>query len=771
MLLYGGFAESVGVKARVALLQAHAQCSNLAQAFGGSSGGSGGGSRAAGAASSSSSSRGAPAAAADGDDALGIVQPGCFSPNSTINNELCCSIVVKSQAPYLDMLLLLWWGLLLDYAAFSSPLPGVVQNHKSLLFGHTYPEVVEAVQGTYAAAWPAVLIAVASNLPGPEQLASAAQSETVKGSAVGQQQEALVAAWSAFVDTVSSGADLAAKSSSTGSNKLQVAGAADKAASQWHQQLQLQCKGMHAVLVDMCLMLLFQSAAACATALQNSAAEAAASMECGGRDAEAQQQQHQQVAPSAAAVAAARRVAVSLQALQLLLTQEHIRSGLVSVEVCCDVVEALGAVSEHVLLPWLQLCVHQQDTQHQQAQPAQQALLERMASLHAAPSGSLPGSRASAPSTAAAADKVFGTVLLSASELLHAVAAAACVQPNGRSEQAVGVTEGTAVLETHIVEALLALSSMAVPFVVDTHGASSNTANTTTASAATHASCTAAFTVAQQQQQPPQLQGSNSTASTSVQQPSRQAAAACSSLCRTAELLMQLQPGPSPGIVDAAWHLALRLVLTAAPGPQLQAAHKLLDSCLAACASNMQQDPQGSCSRTATACQVLCDAVAPTVQQLCGGGGASGKAPLQAVPDAAARLPVLLSGLMASAALSSSPAAAAGAGSTAAVDRTCGVLQWCLEQYGQPQEPDRTSTDAVAGAAQAGAALVVCKVLEALRTLLQDAVGQTGQQQQQGTAAFAQQCAAAVIPQVGPCWGMLHCDAFAWSKPLCDSYA
>jgi hypothetical protein len=267
------------------------------------------------------------------------------------------------------MLLLLWWGVLLDCAAFNSTLPGVLQNHKSLLFGHTFAEVVEDVQGTYAAAWPSVLIAVASSLPGPKQLVTARDAggaagggrsltpEGVSGSVSGagtQQQDSRQAAWSSFVDLVSSGADLsaqsgtAAKAAADGSS---AAAAADRAAELWHQQLQLQCANMHAVLLEVCLMLLSDAAAACAAVLAVGA----------GSNGTMQELQQQQLIP--AATAAARRVAVGLQALQLLLTQQHMQAGLVAPAVCCDVVKALTAVAEQVLLPWLQLVLLAQQQQ------------------------------------------------------------------------------------------------------------------------------------------------------------------------------------------------------------------------------------------------------------------------------------------------------------------------------------------------------------------------------------------------------------------------
>jgi len=758
VLLYGGFAESVGVKARVALLQAHAQCANLAQAFGSDSSSAGG-----------SSSRAAITQAAAADDvALGIVRPGCFSPNSTINNQLCCSIVVKSQAPYLDMLLLLWWGVLLDYAAFSSTVPGFLDGHKSLLFGHTFPEVVDAVRGTYAAAWPDVLIALASNLPGPQQLAAGSaaagsRSTTQQQVAPEQQQDA---GWSAFVDLVFSGADLTAKGSSSSSNGAATkpgsssagpsAGAADKVASHWHKQLQVQCASIHANLIDVCLML-SDAAAACAEALQaccSSTAAAAAGIAAG----------HSSVLP-VAVVGPARRTAISLQALQLLLTQQHLQAGLVSPEVCCDVVKGLTAVAEHVLLPWLQWALASSQQQQQQ-QPGQQALLDAMASLHVA-SGTTTaavaaGSTGTNACAAAAGDKVFGAVLLAASQLLLAVASQV---PGSSGQEAAMVQDAADGLADHILEALLVLSSAAVPFAEPPALNSSSSQGVEADPMRQWVPCLPAFTErlpVQQEVRQGGYAGSGTMETVVLRtcQPSPEAVAACSSLCQAAACLLQQK---QEGTVQAVWHLALRLMLTAAPGPQLQSGHKLLDSCLAACVDihwaavqasvQQQQQQQPISGMAATTCQVLCDSVTVAAEQLCT-SSSSGQASV--LPDASARLPVLIPGLLQAASAcsscSDSPACAA------AVERCCGVLLWCLQlRSPEGNTPSGTGTARTGSSldsshGEAGSGLLVCRVLEALRQLLQDAVGllgqQQGQQQPLGKAQFAQQCAATVIPQV-----------------------
>jgi hypothetical protein len=720
VLLYGGFAESVGVKARVALLQAHAQCANLAQAFGRCSSGSGSGTSKD------------PAAAADG-DALVFSRPGCFSPNSTINNELCCSIVVKSQAPHLDMLLLLWWGALLDYAAFNSTLPGVLQNHKSLLFGHTYPEVVEAVQGTYAAAWPSVLIAVASNLPGPQQLiastANSASSSSTHAAVSAQQQDTRQAAWSAFVDLISSGTELVAKggSSSKGVSGLGAsagAAAADKAAQLWHQQLLLQCRGMHAVLLEVCLMMLSEAAAACAAALL----------------ASQQEQQQQQVALPAAAVAAARRVAVSLQAMHLLLTRQHIQAGLSRVDVCADVSRALAAVADQALLPWLQLA-HQQQQQQQQDQSLTMSMKTFQVPTSSSAAAAAANSQCQPDCASIARDKVFSAVLLASCELVQGIAAATCCQPGTSQPQPAAAAaaaldgEVAAALRAQVLETVLALSSIAVPFLEPDGSCSA---------AAEQVSYMPAFTEpVQQQQQQSRISREAYEVSSQTLQPSPQAAAACSSLCRTAAWLTQHQQQQTDlQVTEAVWLLALRLVITAAPGQQLQAAQQLMEACLQGCAASIQQQ-QSAHTAAVSACNTLCEAVMAAAQQLCSSSNAK-----PVLLDAAARLPVLLTGLLQAAACCGScpdvPAC------TAAVDRCCGVLVWVLKQYQpyQHQQQQLLLGSGIGPAAAAESGMVAVRVLEALRLLLQDSVSATGQQQQ-GRAALARQCAAALTPQVG----------------------
>jgi hypothetical protein len=653
------------------------------------------------------------------------------------------------------MLLLLWWGVLLDCAAFNSTLPGVLQNHKSLLFGHTFAEVVEDVQGTYAAAWPSVLIAVASSLPGPKQLVTARDAggaagggrsltpEGVSGSVSGagtQQQDSRQAAWSSFVDLVSSGADLsaqsgtAAKAAADGSS---AAAAADRAAELWHQQLQLQCANMHAVLLEVCLMLLSNAAAACAAVLAVGA----------GSNGNRQELQQQQLIP--AATAAARRVAVGLQALQLLLTQQHMQAGLVAPAVCCDVVKALTAVAEQVLLPWLQLVLLAQQQQQSAGDHPPAGLGVGQAASGSSSGAAGAGSQEQPAWVSLARDKVFGAVLLASSELLHAIAATCCKHAESiQPPPTAAAGDAAAHLSSQVLEAVLALSSIAVPFVEQ--GGGSNGCQ------GRHLCCLPALTVVGPQQQ---LNSSSSSAGSQglqTWQPGAEAVAACSSTCRAAVCVLQQehqhpqqqQQGEGlcpPAAVEAVWQLAMRLVLTAAPGSQLQAAQQLLGSCLQERPGYIEQ--QSTSSLTVSTCNTLCDAVTATVQQLCSSStsDASGHA---TVADTAARLPVLLAGLLQAASSCSSRADVPGC--AAAADRCCGVLLWCLKQYHPQQQQQKQLGRGLDAAAAAGSRLVACKVLEALRLLLQDAAGAAAAsgQQQQGRVLLANQAAAAVTPQV-----------------------
>jgi hypothetical protein len=225
----------------------------------------------------------------------------------------------------------------------------------------------------------------------------------------------------------------------------------------------------------------------------------------------------------------------------------------------------------------------------------------------------------------------------------------------------------------------------------------------------------------------------------------------CTAACLLQQQQQQLHPQHQqqqgkqpPDVAQVLWHLSLRLLLTAAPGTQLQSASKLADSCVLVLSTAVKQEQGWAGDLVVQACVgVLSDAVAAAGQQLCKAGGSN--AGQQVLPDAVARLPVLLSALLQAAACCSSLPEASTA-SAAAVSRACGMLLWCLQQHASVLQQGLE----LGAAAQAdGSGLVACKVLEALRQLLQEAVGPTGQQQLPGKLLLAQQCAAAVIPQVG----------------------
>ncbi|KAF8072444.1 hypothetical protein HT031_000103 [Scenedesmus sp. PABB004] len=646
-LLYGGHAEAVGVRARVALLQAHAQCANLASALAASSG-DGGGHRAS--------------------------HPGGAGARA---GALCRDIVATAQAPHRDLLLLLWWGLLLDCAAFSSPLPGVLAGHKSLLFGDSHPEIVDAVQGTFAAAWPAVLVALASGLPPPAELAAAVAR------ASGEQQQP---------PAVSSGAGL-------------------PRGDVFARQLQLQCGAMHAALVDISSMLLCDAAAACGAALAGGDAG----------DGGSPPRRARVRAPPAwggrAAVAAAQRAAVALQALQLLLSRQHFEAGLAPPGTVQEVAGRLSALALEVLAPWQRLRLQQQE-EAQQAAAGVAAL-----SLGAGAPPALRSGDADADAHAAAADRAFGLLLTAAADQCQALAAglhaAAGSGGGGAADQGGGAAE--------LLEALLALSSVAAPF--EARGAVVLPAGARRQRAAAGAAAASGG-------------APSSSAQLASAEPTGPVVAACSSLCLAGSSLLQAARAEQfATLLPALSGLGLRLLLTAAPGAQLAAAQALLDSCWSAAAAGAAAAGQQQQPAAAPACEALCAAAAAAAVQVC--GSARGQ---PAIADAAARLPALLAALLAAAA--SCCAADGAAASPAAAQQCCGVLLWALQQH-RP-----------GGAAEAeGPALVACKVLEAVRSLLQDDAAQ----QQAGRAALAQLVTAAVVPQAA---ALAHAALSCGAGPL-----
>jgi len=122
------YAEWVGARARVALLQAHAQCASIGRSAGG-----------------------------DG---------------------LTAAIVAEAQKPHRDMLLVLWRALLQDYAVLATQPPAVAAAHASLLLGDAAAGggaggCGAAVLPQLAAAAPAALEALSRHLPRAADIAGA----------------------------------------------------------------------------------------------------------------------------------------------------------------------------------------------------------------------------------------------------------------------------------------------------------------------------------------------------------------------------------------------------------------------------------------------------------------------------------------------------------------------------------------------------------------------------------------------------------------------
>ncbi len=116
-LSYTAYAESVGVRVKVALLQAHAQCATIglrsaAAAAGGLGSGLG--------------------RTASGRGSLGLARSGSGrgSGFGAPGSVVCEGVVAKAQAPYKELLLLLWGVLLQDQAVLRTQHPAVVAQYR-----------------------------------------------------------------------------------------------------------------------------------------------------------------------------------------------------------------------------------------------------------------------------------------------------------------------------------------------------------------------------------------------------------------------------------------------------------------------------------------------------------------------------------------------------------------------------------------------------------------------------------------------------------------
>lgn len=109
---YAAFAEWVGVQAKVALLQAHAQCA-------------------------------------------------CIG----VKDASCGAVVARAQEPHRPALLALWAVLLQDQVLMTTQPAGVALAHRSALYGSAQPTLLSAVRPVYAGAWPVVAEALTRSLP------------------------------------------------------------------------------------------------------------------------------------------------------------------------------------------------------------------------------------------------------------------------------------------------------------------------------------------------------------------------------------------------------------------------------------------------------------------------------------------------------------------------------------------------------------------------------------------------------------------------------
>ena len=605
-LAFPQYAEAVSVLSRVALLQAHAQCANIASAAAVAAGSGGGG----------SGSGGNATAAAVG--------------------ELCASMIVKAQAPHAGMLRVLWVALLQDHAALATQEPAVAGHYRSMLFGDATPALADGTLACYEAAWPDALPAAVAALP-PAAAVAAAREAEARAARAPSPAAGAPPSWAEFVDAVAASDGAAASPEA------------------WEEQAAARAWAFFSFLLDDSL------------ALASDHAGQAADAFAAGQ-------------PRAAAAAAA-RAAAALRALGALLARERLEAGLVAPEVSRGAAELLTAVAYDTLYP--------------------------MAWARAASAAAGPPSRAATPSAGGEAGAAASTADSAAVGAL-AEAAAGVAEALCRGATAPG-TLGE--LGPALVEALLALTSVAAPFSLTRAAGAGGGGSKAVAAAAVAAARYAPAAAA-------------AAGSSEQQRALDRALAAC--LAGARALLAQRDPA-ARALVAPLCEMGVRLLLTAAPGPQLAAAQAFfVEACLPAAAHAADGTAAAACAQLEAAAR----------QAVAAAGSDS------------ARLPAVFSGLLAAA------AAAAAVGDDGAADRSDGAL--ACRALGAVQQAINCD----------GAPAVQRAALEALRSALQDAQQASGAHASK--AAYAERLAGALGPGAA---AVLHAATLSPSPLASDAVA
>lgn len=290
-LQYPMYAEWVGVRAKVALLQAHAQCATIRKV---------------------------------GDDGL------------------CAAFVEESQKPFEDMLLVLWRALLQDYVMLETQPAAIHEQYTSTLYGEASPAILRAVQPYLATAAPAVLGALSKHMPRPEALLQS-QGDYVPladASALAKGHRTLLANWDEFSAVLASVSDDKPRN---GHDAMDPDAAARSVVEAWAQKTaaQAQATAQAAFKEFVRTRSMFMYASTMDIALTMTAQQCAAAAEF-AQAAKASRSELLAVLP---------RLRACLSSLQRLMSAPYLALELCSPAACSDALHAVVAVAVQVLSP------------------------------------------------------------------------------------------------------------------------------------------------------------------------------------------------------------------------------------------------------------------------------------------------------------------------------------------------------------------------------------------------------------------------------------
>ena len=746
-LVYGSYAEAVGVRARVALLLAHAQCCIIGVA---------GADAVEGSSSSGGSKR--PAPGGKGSTKGGMNTLGTFGWQRLVSNELCSSIVWSAHEQYHELLLGLWWAVLQDASVVLGQGPVVQDSYRSALFGDSWLSMVEEVGPCYAAAWPVVLGALAARLPAAKVILALPPGGNLGVGMEGWRRGTEGGANEGLGEWLQ---QVVARAKVGGASVLK---------GEFTTGMQQRLKAMHAFVVDFCLWGLSDAAGELAMAAAGAGDGGGGEVSPGRAGGEgggiaggaAGGGSSNSALATAAAATAAQRLCACLLALEHAVEGEVVSQGLVAPEVLVEVLEKAVALVGEVLLPlqWSKLAAA--------ASFGGDVAVQAAAAAATAASGEA-GGAISAPAAAAAWDCV-GPVLGAVACLLKGVVGGI---PADMYDRCQGLLEV-------VLELGLAITSAAVPYkmvessssqaaaeVPSVNGSSSSskrgsasnrhTGRKYAPAAAGNLWTSPVIGIAGASSSTVAGGGSNSSA------PGGGGAAVLDVIAAAEVVLKKVSPVQLPGVVQQLSELGLRLLLTIQVGPAPPPAAAAA-AALSTAAKGGSSSEGVSSSQQLTASQRLLESCWAAGEAVAAGGSgrsssSSGSSGGHGVAGVAARVAVALHdaamGIMQQTSGSSRSSATGQTGEevtrlsyilSAEFNTAAAVLAWGYEQASS--SGSHSSPSAAVAAAGASVLQLVQEVIttglqastapscsikccEALRGLLQDAVAVAQQQQKQ----------------------------------------